>query len=231
MLGCRSSFLLLQMLQCIHILFSSKVMLKSGLKLNVSMVDAKNGPHQHYIYLVDEKGDPNAVQSIDNFCKLYGLNSDEKIQLLEAALDQLEPAPKANDDPTLEVYQERFRITLPSANHSSLLSSRFESATNLLDATDYPLVIWTTATAPQYHIVLYGLQEFISQEIMIKGSFGSLDLLKRLVGMARSAGQSASAGVFVDVGANLGCYSLFAAALGEVSTMQCRHPISKISLR
>lgn len=197
----------------------------------MSMVDAENGPHQHYIYLVDEKGDPSAVRAIDDFCKLYGLNSDKKIQLLEAALDQLEPARKVNDNSTLGVHQESLRITLPNANLSSLLPSRFKQATNLLDATDYPLVIWTTATTPQYHIVLFGLPEYISQEIMTQGSFGSLDLLKRLLGTVRSAGQSGSTGVFIDVGSNLGCYSLFAAALGEVSTMRCRHSTIKISLR
>ena len=185
------------------------------------MVDTENGPHQHYIYLVDEKGNPSAVRAIDDFCKLYGLDSDKKIQLLEAALNQLEPDRKVNDDSTIGVYQESLRITLPRADLSSLLSNRFKQATNFLDATDYPLVIWTTATAPQYHIVLFGLQEFISQQIMTQGSFGSLDLLKRLLDMVRSGGRSGSTGVFIDVGSNLGCYSLFAAALGEVTTMRC----------
>jgi len=191
------------------LLSGSKTVLFSDLKLNVTIL-VEGRIDGHMIDLIDETGELKAVEQIESFCKINGLDAEAKIKLLEASLNQLQS--KLTND----YISTTFRITLLSPDEAAISAVRLKNAISTLSIIDYPLIVWSTSTTPAYHMVLHGSQEFISNEIMTKGSFGDLDMLKKLIDMAHKSDHSFHGSVFIDVGANLGCYSLYAAALGEV---------------
>ena len=178
-----------------------------------------------------DSGYPDSTKTIREAVQKHKLSALQHIQLLKYAISHAmsHSCPHVDSDMYLVLNDRADSVNL----HSSI-SSLVDLG--LLANMMYPLRIWTTNTQPVYRVMLYGHDEFMSREVMSKDDsilYDQIRISNRFYSDISNKFPSGSwppgPSVLVDVGANLGMVSLYAASLGnEVVSIEANDELSNM---
>lgn len=197
------------------------------------------------LFLFNNDKSISDVEKIRQFVEQRRLSDTMRIQLLEYALNHVSSSPMRT------LRDNDIYFSMNSENSSNVSFERISKAVELINEEKvFPSHIWTSESEPAFKIVLLGSEELISSRIREYGSFGPIMAVRDLVDSAKSArlqnlssmninavgdidGRTINtrdqSGVVIDVGANLGSISLYAASLGE--RVISFEPVPTLSIR
>ena len=151
----------------------------------------------------------NIKLQVDKFILSNDLSSDNKIVIYEAMMahvSQYSGNRDIIDGPVFMLIDDK-----PSWLRNIDL---IKDAVSILPDDSFPNRVWSSATRPPFKVMLGQHEEFMTQQVMGAHPTRFFTQLDSLINETR-AYSSKEYGVVVDVGANLGMVSLFAAARGE----------------
>ena len=154
-------------------------------------------------------GSTDIIQEVDKLVAEQHLDREFRTKILEAIIKHVAAFSFSRD-----VERGAIFMQMQDKSTTQRMAVAVANAVHLLPSETFPSRVWSTVSSPPFQIVLDGRNEYMTHMIMGDTGYWIYDQVKMLVNAARDTKKSSS-GVVVDVGANLGIVSLYAAALGE----------------
>ena len=155
----------------------------------------------------------NIVQEMRRYSEEYSLSPEMKLKLFEAVISHAASSSQHRDVEGELFFHCKSKDTATSK--AALVASVLED----FDEKDYPLRVWTTGTNPPFNVILGNdsddyMTHFTMNPFNANGGTWLYDRTRELIRRFKIVTRQPH-GVVVDIGANIGAMSLYAAALGE----------------